>query len=253
MITAVILIKNEEENIKKCLSGLFWCDEVLVIDDNSTDETITQISDFKNQNQNINLKIYKRQLNGDFAKQRNYGLEKAIGDWVLFVDADERVSKELEKEILEKIGESKGIEGYYFRRIDYFMGKWLKHGETGSLNILRLGRKNSGKWVRNVDEVWEVKGQTEVLSNPLLHYSHLNLTQFLESINSRSTLNAQYLFENNENLNLFEWSKPFLKFIQNYFFKRGFLDGMQGFVFAVLMSLHSFMVRGKLYLLLKKK
>lgn len=251
MISAVVLTKNEEKNIRECLSGLSWCDEVLVIDDNSTDKT-REIAE------ECGAKIIGHSLDGNFAGQRNFGLEKAKGDWVFFVDADERVSRELEEEIKEKLKENRGIKGYYLRRVDNFMGKWLKHGEIGGvggiggIKILRLAKKGAGKWVRNVDEVWKIDGKTEILKNPLLHYPHPNLTQFLESVNERSTMNAEYLFEKNEKLNFFEWGKPFLKFIQNYFLKFGFLDGMSGFVFAVLMSLHSFLVRGKLYLLWRK-
>ncbi len=243
MITAIVLTKNEEKNIKECLEGLNWCDELLVIDDNSEDNT-TKIA------KECGAKVLDHSLDDDFAAQRNFGLSKAQSEWIFFVDADERVSKKLGNEIEEKIKEDNKVEGYYLKRNDYFLSRLLRYGETGSLRILRLGRKNSGKWNRRVDEVWGVKGQTETLENPLLHFSHSNLVQFLESINKRSTLNAQYLFENGYNLNLFEWSKPFLKFIQNYLLKLGFLDGVRGFIFAVLMSLHSFLVRGKLYLLL---
>lgn len=246
MITAVVLTKNEEENIKECLNGLSWCDEILVIDDDSVDKTNEIAVKYR-------AKIIEHSLNNDFADQRNFALTKAGGDWVLFVDADERVNKKLEEEIKEKIREDKGIEGYFIRRVDYFMRKFLKHGEAGSIKLLRLAKRNAGKWSRSVDEVWKIDGPTEILDNPLVHYPHPNLTQFLESINDRSSMNAEYLFKNGEKLDLLEWCKPKLKFINGYFLKMGFLDGMQGFIFAVLMSLHSFMVRGKLYLLFKKK
>lgn len=243
MITAIVLTKNEEKNIKECLEGLKWSDELLVIDDNSEDNS-TKIA------KECGAKVLDHSLGDDFAAQRNFGLSKAQSEWVLFVDADERVSEALGKEIREKIGEENGTEGYSLKRIDYFMGNWLKHGEIGRVRILRLAKRNVGKWERNVDEIWEVNGKTEILENPLLHYSHPNLTQFLESINKRSTMNAKYLFEKGERLNFFEWCKPLLKFKNNYFFKLGFLDGTPGFIFAVLMSLHSFLVRGKLYLLI---
>lgn len=255
MITAIVLTKNEEKNIKDCLDGLKWCDEILVIDDNSTDET-------KEIARECGAKVIGHSLDGNFAGQRNFGLEKAKGDWVFFVDADEEVMPNLAKEIKNVTKDhtivNSNVTGFYIKRIDFFMGRRMRHGEiggiggVGGIKILRLARKNAGAWQRRVDETWEIKGKTKVLKNPLLHYPHPNLTQFLESINERSTLNAQHLFENNENLNIFEWSKPVLKFIQNYFFKLGFLDGVAGFVFAVLMSLHSFLVRGKLYLMRKK-
>lgn len=244
MISAVILTGNEEENIRECLKSVSWCDEILVIDDESTDKTVLIAEEF-------GTKVIKHPLNDDFGQQRNFGLSQAKGDWILFVDADERVSGELRDEIKEKILLS-NINGFYLRRIDFFMGRWLKHGEISNIKLLRLGRKNAGKWERTVDEVWKIGGNIETLKNPLLHYSHSSLTQFLENINRRSTMNAEYLFKTGKKINLFEWLKPKFKFIQNFFFKLGFLDGTAGFVFAVLMSLHSFSVRVKLYLLLKR-
>jgi len=242
MISAVVLTKNEEKNIGDCLNGLSWCDEIIVIDDGSGDKTI----EIAKKHQAI---VFKHELNKDFGSQRNYGLEKAKGDWILFVDADERVSKELEEEIKEKIKVIRGVNGYFFRRIDFFINTWLKHGEIGKVRILRLARKDTGKWRRKVDEIWEVKGETKVLSSPLLHYSHDSLNQFIDTINERSTLNAKQLFEEKKNNSLLDWFKPAGKFVFNYFFLLGFLDGIAGFVFAFLMSFHSFLVRGKLYLL----
>src|SRR3990167_11562432 len=94
MISAVVLTKNEEKNIERCINSLLWCDEIVIIDDYSEDETINKIK-------NAKVKIFQRKLNGDFAGQRNFGLEKASGEWVLFVDSDEEVSRELREEILE--------------------------------------------------------------------------------------------------------------------------------------------------------
>jgi len=241
MISAVVLTKNEEKNIKECLSGLKWCDEIIVIDDDSTDET-REIAE------KLGAKVIKHSLGDDFTQQRNFGLEKSRGDWVFFVDADERVGSELADEIKEGIKKDKA-NGFYFRRIDMFLGKWLSHGEISRLRILRLGKKGGGNWERKVDEIWKIKGKTKTFRSPLLHYSHPALAEFLRSINERSTLNAREFYDEGKRLNLIEWLKPPAKFLQNYFLRLGFLEGTQGFVFAVLMSLHSFLVRGKLYLL----
>lgn len=247
MISAVILTKNEEKNISDCISGLLWCDEILVVDDNSTDKTVL-IS------KKLGVKVLRHSLDDDFSAQRNFALNEARHDWIFFVDADERVSPELKKEILDTIGSSftRNVDGFYFKRIDNFEGKWLRHGEIGSIRILRLARRGSGIWKRRVDEFWQVKGKTSTFKNHLLHYAHSNLSDFLESINQRSTLNARQFYEEETKLNIFEWTKPFAKFFVNYFFRLGFLDGIAGFIFAVLMSLHSFLVRGKLYLLWKR-
>ncbi|PIS14315.1 hypothetical protein COT64_03205 [Candidatus Shapirobacteria bacterium CG09_land_8_20_14_0_10_39_12] len=244
MISAIILTKNEEKNIRECLLSVSFCDEVLVIDDNSTDKT-AEIAD------KFGAKVIKHSLDNDFGQQRNFGLEKAKGNWVLFVDADERVGSESQDEIKEKT-KTNTVNGFCLKRIDFFMGRWLKHGEISSIKLLRLGRKNCGRWERTVDEIWKIKGTVGTLNKPLLHYSHPDLTQFLENINQRSTLNADYLFNEGKKNTLLEWLKPLAKFIRSYFFNLGFLDKTAGFVFAVLMSMHSFNVRVKLYLLIKR-
>ena len=246
MISIVVLTKNEEENIKECLAGLGWADEILVIDDNSTDKT-REIA--KKQG----ARVLKHELKGDFSQQRNFGLEQAKHDWLFFVDADERVNPELAKEIQIKTKASPSPDGFYLKRIDFFANQWLKHGEIGSLKILRLAKRGQGKWKRKVDEKWEIKGKTETLKNPLLHYAHPSVAQFLKSINEKSSLNAQAFYQEGQRLKLGEWLKPLAKFIHNFVFRLGFLDGVAGFVFAVLMSLHSFLVRGKLYLLWRRE
>ncbi len=245
MISAVVLTKNEENNIQKCLEGLKWCDEIIVVDDDSTDGTIKAA-------ERQGAKVFRQPLKGDFAAQRNFSLEKARHDWIFFVDADERVTPELAEEIKKKISQTRAS-GFCFRRTDFFLGKWLKHGEIGGVRLLRLARRGSGQWERRVDEKWQVRGKKKTLKNPLLHYPHPTLTDFLTSINERSTLNAECFYQEGKRLSLGEWLKPKAKFFQNYFLKLGFLDGTAGFVLAVLMSLHSFLVRGKLYLLWRRK
>ena len=245
MISAVVLAKNEEENIKECLAGLKWCDEVIVVDDNSTDKTAELA-------RKEGARVVEHSLNNDFASQRNFALGEAKHDWIFFVDADERVSPQLITEIQEKLKDTR-VAGFFFKRIDNFLGYWLKYGEIGQVRLLRLARRGTGKWRRAVDEKWEIRGKTETLKNPLRHYPHPNLTQFLESINERSTLNARVFYQEGKRLTLVEWLKPVFKFVDNYFFHLGFLDGIPGFVFSVLMSLHSFSVRVKLYLIWRRE
>lgn len=245
MISAVVISKNEEKNIAHCLESLKWCDEIIVIDDFSSDKTL-EIA------QHYGVKIFKRHVDNDFAKQRNFGLEEAKEKWVLFVDADEEVSEKLQKEIREAILSTQ-INGYCLKRKDCFLGMWLKHGETRSVHLLRLARKGSGLWRRRVDEVWETSGEKRTLASPLRHFSHTNLSEFLKSINQYSSLNARELYEENKKVSFLDWFKPIFKFLQNYFLRLGFLDGIPGFLMAILMSFHSFLVRGKLYLTWKNE
>lgn len=254
MISAIILTKNEEKNIKKCLKSLNWCDEIIVIDDFSNDKTIKIAK-------KLGTKVYQRHLNNDFAAQRNFGLKKAKGEWVLFIDADEIVSPQLKNEIKNMVNSSDDrlldlphYRGFRIKRRDKFLGKWLRHGETASMKFIRLAKKNAGLWKRPIHEVWQIKGKTGDLKNPIIHDRNMNVSQFLTRINRYSSLRAGELYQKRVKTNAFLiMTYPIGKFIQNYFIRLGFLDGKPGFVIAAMMTIHSFLVRAKLYLLWKNK
>ncbi|MEK7543780.1 MAG: glycosyltransferase family 2 protein [Patescibacteria group bacterium] len=242
MISAVILTHNDEAIISRCLESLGWCDEVIVVDDQSTDGTVIVAK-------KLGAKVYIHPLHDDFAAQRNFGLEKTKNNWVLFVDSDEVVTEALKKEILQKAdSKQQTASGYFIKRKDYWGGRWLTHGETGNVKLLRLARKESGKWVQPVHEEWKMQGDIGELTHPLLHYPHQNVAQFLEEINQYSGLYAQYLFE--QGVREPAWyiaGKPLAKFFVNYIWRLGFLDGTAGIVVALMMSFHSFLVRAKLW------
>lgn len=240
MISAVILTKDEEENIKECLETLKWCDETVVIDDSSQDET-------RELAKKLGAKVFLRNLEGDFASQRNFGLEKASGDWVFFMDTDERISKELASEIQESV-KKQNLSGYFVKRKDFMFGHWLEHGEVGNIKLLRLARKEAGEWARPVHEVWNIHGNTGELKSPLLHFPHPTVTEFLQRINVYTTLDANIFFQNGERVGFWKIvAYPTGKFISNYFFKLGFLDGIAGLLMAMIMSFHSFLTRGKIW------
>ncbi len=252
MISVIILTKNEEKNILDCLETVNWADEIIIVDDYSTDRTIEIIENLKLKN----LKIYQEKLSGDFSKQRNYGLSKAKSDWVLFIDADERVTPELRREINDILIEEKNkpmLNGMYVKRIDFLWGKQLKHGETGNIKLLRLARKKAGIWQGTVHEKWLIEGNTDELENSLFHYPHPSLSEFLQEINFYTTLRAKELQRNGKQCSIWEvLFYPKAKFILNYFVKLGFLDGIEGFIHAILMSFHSFLVRAKLWTYLER-
>lgn len=238
-ITAVVLTKNEEKNISACLSTLSFCDEIIIVDDFSDDKTVPLAKKF-------DAKVFQRKLGNDFAAQRNFGLGKASKDWVFFIDADERVTPELKAEILRLDGESH--HGFIFKRRDILWGKQLLHGEASRVRLLRLARKTASKWRRPVHEVWEASGKTAVLTNPLLHYPHQSLDEFIDNINEFSTLHAKANSLEGKRSNLVKiilW--PIGKFVYNYIILLGVLDGTRGFVHAMFMSLHSFLAWSKLW------
>jgi len=242
-ISAVVITKNEEEKIERCLKGLSFCDEVVVIDDCSTDKTIELAKKYKAQ-------VFEREMVGDFSQQRNFGMEKCSGDWIVFVDADEEVSDELREEIVEKLLKvSEDVSGYNIRRIDSFFGKQIKHGESGNIYLTRIVKTGKGVWKRRVHETLSVKGKVDLLKNPLIHNKSEDLFRLVSRINLQSELHAKAIYEEGKKSSLVKiiaW--PIGKFIRNYIFKLGFLDGLAGFVFAMLISMHSFLSWSELWL-----
>lgn len=246
MISAVVLAKNEAQNIEECIRSLQWCGEILVIDDYSTDKT-AEIA------KKLGARVLKRRLENNFAAQRNFGLMKTRGEWVLFVDADERVSKDLAAEI-QDAAKTQDFSGFFLKRQDIFLGRKLNHGETAGIRLLRFGRKGAGKWRRPVHEYWDIKGKVGTLKNPLLHYPHPTLASFLTKINTYSTLHAMVHYREGKKSSLLKIIfYPFAKFIKNWLLQAGFLDGTAGFVHAAYMSFHSFLAWSKLWLIQQER
>lgn len=244
-ISAIVLARNEEGSLLKCLKALSWCDEIILIDDYSTDKTHEIAKKFE-------AKIYKRKLNNDFSSQRNFALKKAKYEWSFFVDSDEIVTELLANEIRDSI-DNEGINGFWVNRLDVFMGQKMNGGEWGSQWLLRVVRTKKGKWEREVHEVLKVDGQTAKLSSPLLHSPAKNLKSYISKINFYSSIHSRSNKTEGKNENLLKiifW--PIAKFFVNFFIKRGYKDGTHGFVFAVMMSFHSFLSWSKQWELEKK-
>ena len=246
-LSVIILAKNEEDNIVDCLESVSFADEILVIDDFSKDRTIEIIESLRNRK----IKLVKNTLGSDFSSQRNFGLSKAQGDWALFIDADERVSEALTLEISNiKYQISNKYNGFYIKRRDFMWGRELKHGEVRGIKLLRLAEKGKGEWEGKVHEKWKIKGPIDELRNPLLHYPHQTISEFLREINFYTDIRAKELYMKGIHVYLSSIILyPAGKFLLNYIFKRGFLDGIPGLILAILMSFHSFLVRGKVWLL----
>jgi glycosyltransferase involved in cell wall biosynthesis len=242
-ITAIILTRNEEQNIAGCFDSVTFCDETLVIDDNSTDSTVEKAKQ-------KNARVISRAMNGDFAAQRNYGMEQAKNDWILFVDADERVSPELRKEI-ESLSDQNSTLAYFIPRRDFFWGTELKHGEVSKVRnrgLIRLVKKGSGSWSGSVHEEFKTDKPSGKLNSFIDHYPHQTIKEFLHEINMYSTLRAKELQSQGKKSSILSiLSYPFFKFLLVYFVYLGFLDGPAGFAYAFVMSFHSFLVRAKLY------
>ena len=240
-LTGIIIAKNEEENIANSLPSLKFCNEIIVIDDYSTDKT-AEISRM------FGARVYKRKLRNNFASQRNFAMSKAKNEWVFFLDADEIVSNALAKRI-QSIPPAGRAKGFLIKRTDVLWGKKMKHGEVGGFKILRLGDKRAGVWKRKVHEEWRIIGKVEELKEEIFHYPHKTIKKFISDIGLRTLIHSGELKKEKKEANVVKvlvW--PLGKFAVNYVFKLGFLDGVRGFILAVLMSFHSFLAWSEILL-----
>lgn len=248
MVSAIILVKNNTQSLVKSLQSLAWCDERIIIDDEST-ESIEEIAE------SYKARYFKRRIDGDFSQQRNFGLKKARHEWVLFIDSDEIVSKALQNEILAVVKEeSRDIIGYRIKRTDTMWGKELHHGEWGNQSFIRLGKKDAGIWSGSVHETWGIQEKVVSLRSSILHFPHPTIASFLEKIQFYTNIRSEELFRQRRKTNSFEIIiYPIGKFFQNYIFRLGVLDGIPGLIIALLMSFHSYLVRAKLFMLWQNK
>ncbi len=237
-ISACVIARNEAERLPACLERLAWADEVVLVDDESTDGTADVARRF-------GARVFVRALGGDFAAQRNFALERASGDWVLFVDADEHVEPPLRDEIVAAVGDA-AVNGYALRRQDVTFGHALRYGESMRVPLLRLARREAGRWHGRVHEVWRVARPIRVLREPLLHHSHRTIAAFIRKVNDQSALAAARLTDEDRTGNAWQLvAYPLASFLRNYVVRQGFRDGVPGLVYAILMTLHPFLARAK--------
>ena len=193
-------------------------------------------------NKNITILTINQPNITNFCKVRNLELKQVKTPWVLFLDSDETITPALKKEINQAILNPKY--NYQLKRTDWFLGKKLKFGETSKFKSTRLIQKKSGKWQGIVHETFCSNLPVKILKNPILHQRDITVSQFIDRINHYSNLRVKEIPIPSLLKLLFY---PPAKFIQNYVIRLGFLDGLPGFILAFLMSLHSLMVRVKLY------
>lgn len=236
-ISAIIITKNEEDQITGCIDSLKFTDEIVVIDNNSQDNT-SQIA------KRLGAKVY--QLGGlDFSYLRNYAREKAKNQWLLYVDADERVSEELASEMITSL-EEKSYTAYRLKRSNFFLGRrWPKPEE-----MIRLIRKDSLiGWQGVLHETAIVTGTTGNLDNQLLHFTHRNLADMAEKTNQWSDLESQLLFKNNHPaMSVGRFIKIILlTFLKYYFSEKSYQTGAAGVVESLYQSFSRFITYAKLW------
>ncbi|KPJ69458.1 hypothetical protein AMJ44_03835 [candidate division WOR-1 bacterium DG_54_3] len=245
-ISVVIATKNEERNIRDCLESVKWADEIIIVDDASSDKTVEVCKVYTD-------KIFINDSKGSFHKNKNFGLEKAVGDWILSLDADERIPEDLSKEIRIAVKDERKV-GYYISRKNFFLSKWIRGCGWYPDYIIRLFRKGVTKWPLEIHDVPMIKERDKVgyLRNSMIHISYTSLEQYFDKSTRYTTRLAQEEYEKGAritktNFLILFLAKPLAWFFRKYFLMRGYRDGFRGFFISVSSALTIFMTYAKLW------
>jgi glycosyltransferase involved in cell wall biosynthesis len=241
-ISAIVITLNEEPNIADALRSLAWADEIIVVDSESTDHT-TEIA------REFTARIIVRAWPG-YSAQKNFAAEQARYDWIFSLDADERVSDELAREIarLKQI-EVPIAAGFEMPRLANYLGRWIKHSGWYPDYKLRLYDRRRGRWRGDyVHEGIELDGKVERLKGDLLHYTVRDASDHHLRIDRYTTLAARQSHAQGKRASLGSiMFAPFATFIRSYVFKLGFLDGLQGLAIARFAAHYAFLKHLKLW------
>ncbi|MFI1770808.1 glycosyltransferase family 2 protein [Thalassobellus citreus] len=222
---------NEVNHIDEVIENISFTDEIIVIDSFSTDGTIEKLKSHKN------VKTICREFK-NFTDQRNFALQQASNDWVLFIDADERLTPSLKKEITTEITKPHNdIVGFMFRREFYFNQKRIRFSGFQTDTTYRLFQKQFIKYneAKIVHEMPLIKGKSKILKSKMLHYFIDNAAHYKSKMEHYATLKALEIHKKGVKPNFFHfYFKPFYKFIYNYFIRLGVFDGKEGFTLCYL-------------------
>lgn len=241
-LTVVISAFNEEEKIKDCLESVKWADEIILVDSGSTDKTV-EIA------KNYQVKIFPRPNNPMLNVNKNYGFTKASGDWILNLDADERVTLELKEEIRKAMEQwsneaMEQINGYWISRKNIIFGKWIEHSGWSPDHQLRLFRKGKGKFQeKHIHELLVVDGETAYFKNHLLHLNYDSVSQFLNKLTFYTENEAENLLASSKKV---VWQDsirmPAEDFLRRFFVQKGYKDGLHGLVLSMLMAFYHLVI-----------
>jgi glycosyltransferase involved in cell wall biosynthesis len=246
-ISVVVITKNEEANIERCLSSVSWADELVVVDSGSTDRTV-EIS------QKLGARVSVTAHWPGFGPQKNRALTLATGDWVLSLDADEWVTPELRDEILNVISRPEGAVAFRVPRLSSFCGRFMRHSGWWPDYVTRLFRRGAGRFSGDVvHERVIAEGKTGTLREPIMHETFVDLDELLQKMNNYSSLAAQDMRHGGRRAGLAgAVSRGLWAFIRTYFLRGGFLDGREGFMLAVATAEGTYYRYAKLMLLDRK-
>ena len=245
-ISVVIAAKDEEAHIAACLESVQWADEIVVVDDCSSDRTV-EIAE------GLGARVLHNDSAGVFHINKNLGLQSAIGDWVLSLDADEIIPEELAVEVREAVSRE-GIDGFYLNRKNFFLGKWIKHCGWFPDHIIRLFRHGATEWPLEVHDVPRIAdpARTAYLEACMIHNSYLTMDDFIRKFLRYASRLGDELWESGArvgpaNFLICFFAKPLYWFVRKYLFQRGFLDGFRGLFICASSAMTIFISYGMLW------
>lgn len=244
-LTVAIITYNEENNIGRCISSVLpIADEILVVDSFSTDKTEAIATE-------MGARFVKNPFAGHI-EQKNYALKLSTHDYVLSLDADEALSPELLEQI-KLVKANIKYNGYRFNRLTNYNGHWVRHSGWYPDTKLRLVKKDKALWGgENPHDILQMIESEKVgfLKGDLLHYSYASISAHVEQTDKFTTIAARAAFKQGKRSSVFKIvTRPMFKFLRDYFFKRGFLDGRYGFVICCINSLYALLKYSKLHAL----
>jgi len=226
MISALAITYNEEANIEKFIKSLSFADEIIIVDSNSTDKTVSIAKE-------LGAKVMVRDFD-NFSNQKNFALQQANHEWIVFFDLDEAISQELTEEIKFSIANPETTDAFQVKRNFYFMGKHIKYSGFQNDSVIRVFKKNKAKYSSNlVHETLKIEGHIETLKHKIDHHSYKGFDHYNNKLTQYSKLQAQALYDKNIRPNLYHFLiRPCYRFWHQYLIRLGFLDGKEGFILA---------------------
>jgi len=251
-LTLIILTDRDDNIFHQSLMSAALAEKLIILDQETKNDWPQLKKELKKLNPKIEITIVERQGKiEDFARVRNNAIKMVKTDWLMFLDSDE-VFQVPDPKYLKQLLNSHSVSGYQVKRSDYFLGNRIRFGEAGTSQPIRLAYKNKIVFERKVHETAKITGIVADSGLEIKHLAHKNLQEFLADISDYALLEAQYRYEQQLVYSALKiicqaLTYPVGKFLYNYVWKLGFLDGFGGFIYASFMSLHSLLVRVYLY------
>jgi glycosyltransferase involved in cell wall biosynthesis len=237
-LSVIIPCFNEGRNLEACLQGVTWADEILVVDSFSTDATL-----------DIARKYASRVLQHEYlysAAQKNWAIPQAAHEWVLIVDADERVTPGLRDEIVKLLGQAPSLDGYWIRRKNFLFGREIRHSGWGTDSVLRLFRRDRGRYQDKRVHAEVAIEPAGLLNNWFEHHSVSSITDWIGKINRYSSWKAQDKHEKGIAAPVLHLIvRPPARFFKDFVLRLGMLDGWRGFLIAGLSAFAELVMAAK--------